>query len=269
METKQIFTNGCFDILHAGHVDYLARARAHGDVLIVGLNSDDSVRRLKGPSRPINSQRERAVVLDALRCVDMVVVFDEDTPLELIRRVQPDVLVKGGDYTEENVVGAEIVRSRGGEVALIPFVHDTSTSSIIAKATGDGEASVPTASAVNWFEIPTTDFERAVRFYEEIFACTLRRMELPGATVPIPMAVFPAQGDGTTGALVHVPEHKPATAGPMLYLNANPDLALILRRVEHAGGSIIMPKSLIPGSFGHMAIFIDSEGNHMALHSMS
>jgi rfaE bifunctional protein nucleotidyltransferase chain/domain len=130
-----VFTNGCFDILHAGHVDYLARARAHGNVLIVGVNSDSSVQRLKGPSRPINSEHERAVVLDALRSVDMVVVFEEDTPLELIQLVQPHVLVKGGDYTEANVVGAEFVRARGGEVVLIPFVHNTSTSAIISRAT--------------------------------------------------------------------------------------------------------------------------------------
>jgi rfaE bifunctional protein nucleotidyltransferase chain/domain len=129
-----VFTNGCFDILHAGHVDYLERARAHGDMLVVGLNSDDSVRRLKGESRPVNSQNERAIVLNAVRSVDMVVVFEEDTPLELILQVQPDVLVKGGDYTEQNVVGAEFVRSRGGEVVLIPFVHNTSTSAIISRA---------------------------------------------------------------------------------------------------------------------------------------
>ncbi len=264
-----VFTNGCFDILHAGHADYLARARAHGDMLVLGLNSDASVRRLKGPARPVNSERERAIVLDALRSVDMVVVFDEDTPLELIHEVRPDVLVKGGDYTEENVVGAEFVRSSGGEVALIPFVHDTSTTSILARATGGEEKrATVNRSAVDWFEIPTADFERAVRFYESVFDRPMQRMELPGAMEPIPMAVFPSEGDGATGALVHIKEHKPATAGPLLYLNANPDLAPVLARIEAAGGHIIMGKSELPNSFGYMAIFIDSEGNHMALHSM-
>ncbi|MFM8569630.1 MAG: D-glycero-beta-D-manno-heptose 1-phosphate adenylyltransferase [Candidatus Kapaibacterium sp.] len=266
-DLRIVFTNGCFDILHAGHADYLARARAHGDLLVVGLNSDSSVRRLKGASRPVNTERERALVLDALRVVDMVVVFDEDTPLELIQEVRPDVLVKGGDYTEETVVGAEFVRSRGGDVALIPFVHETSTSSIISRAASDRGMAPRNISAVHWFEIPTTDFERAVHFYETLFDRTLRRMELPGAMEPIPMAVFPSEGNGATGALVRIKEHTPATAGPLLYLNADPDLAPVLARVETAGGTVIMGKSELPNSFGFMAIFIDSEGNHMALHS--
>ncbi|MFN5865486.1 MAG: VOC family protein [Candidatus Kapaibacterium sp.] len=122
-------------------------------------------------------------------------------------------------------------------------------------------------SAATWFEIPTTDFERAVRFYETIFQITMQRMEIPGAQEPIPMAFFPSEGDGSGGALVYIKEHKPATAGPLLYLNAEPDLTAILGRVETAGGQIIMGKSELPNSFGYMAIFIDTEGNHMALHA--
>lgn len=122
-------------------------------------------------------------------------------------------------------------------------------------------------SAATWFEIPTTNFERAVKFYESIFHITMQRMETPGAQEPIPMAFFPTEGDGSGGALVYIQEHKPATAGPLLYLNAQPDLTAILERVESAGGHIIMGKSELPNSFGYMAIFIDSEGNHMGLHS--
>ena len=122
--------------------------------------------------------------------------------------------------------------------------------------------------AINWFEIPTLDIDRAVLFYEQIFKCTMRRMELPGEQEPIPMAVFPAEGEGVSGALVHIKEHRPACAGPLLYLNANPDLDVVLSRVASAGGQIIMPKTQIPNGFGYMGIFVDSEGNHMALHSM-
>jgi D-beta-D-heptose 7-phosphate kinase/D-beta-D-heptose 1-phosphate adenosyltransferase len=131
-----VFTNGCFDILHRGHVEYLSAARQLGDVLIVGLNSDASVRRLKGPERPINSQEDRAAVLDALRAVDAVTIFEEDTPAELIATVQPDVLVKGGDYTEATVVGADLVRSRGGRVVIVPLVEGRSTSAVIARLRG-------------------------------------------------------------------------------------------------------------------------------------
>lgn len=122
--------------------------------------------------------------------------------------------------------------------------------------------------AINWFEIPTSDFDRAVTFYESILTCTMRRMEIPGAQEPIPMAVFPATEQGISGALVYLKEHRPAAAGPLLYLNANPDLNVILSRIEEAGGRIIMPKTPLPNNFGYMAIFFDSEGNHMALHSM-
>ncbi len=136
-----VFTNGCFDILHRGHVTYLAAARALGDVLVLGLNSDASVRRLKGPSRPINSTEDRAAVMDALRAVDYVTIFDEDTPLELIQSVKPDILVKGGDYEIADIVGADFVQARGGSVRTIPFVEGKSTTGLIrainAQQSGD------------------------------------------------------------------------------------------------------------------------------------
>lgn len=128
---KLVFTNGCFDVLHFGHVHYLMQAKQLGDVLVVGLNSDGSVRRLKGPSRPINGEKERAFVLAALECVDFVVVFEEDTPKELIETVQPDVLVKGGDYEIANIVGADFVTKNGGTVTTIPFVEGFSSTHII------------------------------------------------------------------------------------------------------------------------------------------
>jgi rfaE bifunctional protein nucleotidyltransferase chain/domain len=131
---KIVFTNGCFDILHAGHVDYLAQARDLGDILVIGLNSDDSVKRLnKGAERPINSQEARAKVLAALGCVDAIVYFNEDTPYELIKLVQPDFLVKGNDYKVEEIVGYDIVTSRGGKVVTIPFLEGFSTTGIIEK----------------------------------------------------------------------------------------------------------------------------------------
>ena len=128
-----VFTNGCFDLLHVGHVKYLQAARRLGDLLVLGLNSDDSIRRLKGPNRPLISQDERAHILAALDCIDQVVIFDEDTPLELIRLLRPDILVKGGDYAPEGVVGKEIVESWGGRVELIQFVDGKSTTNIIEK----------------------------------------------------------------------------------------------------------------------------------------
>lgn len=137
---RVVFTNGCFDLLHPGHVMLLAEARRRGDVLIVGINSDASVKRLKGESRPILSQRDRAQVLGGLDAVDFVVVFDEDTPEKLIGIVRPDVLVKGGDYTEETVVGAAFVRSYGGDVALVPLVEGRSTTSMVGRIRGDGNA---------------------------------------------------------------------------------------------------------------------------------
>ena len=129
-----VFTNGVFDLLHAGHVDVLLGARAEGTHLVVGVNSDASVRRLgKGPNRPVRSERERAYVLAALECVDLVVIFDEATPAELVAALQPDVLVKGGDYAPEHVVGADVVRARGGRVVIIPLTPGHSTTATIAR----------------------------------------------------------------------------------------------------------------------------------------
>lgn len=131
---RVVFTNGCFDILHAGHVRYLAAARVLGDVLILGLNSDASVRRLKGETRPVNSEEDRAEVVGALASVDYVVIFGEDTAEELIAKVQPAVYAKGGDYTLETLPEARIVEGYGGEVAFIPLVEGKSTTNIIARA---------------------------------------------------------------------------------------------------------------------------------------
>ena len=132
-KTTVVFTNGCFDVLHLGHVAYLAEARTMGDLLVVGLNSDDSVRRLKGPSRPINDEHARAMVLASLQCVDYVILFDEDTPLELIQTVKPNVLVKGGDYTIDTIVGAPFVQKHGGIVRTIPLVEGFSTTDTLKK----------------------------------------------------------------------------------------------------------------------------------------
>jgi D-beta-D-heptose 7-phosphate kinase / D-beta-D-heptose 1-phosphate adenosyltransferase len=132
-----VFTNGCFDLLHAGHVTYLERARQQGDRLVVGLNTDRSVSALKGPSRPVIQEHDRARVLAALESVDAVVLFDEDTPIELIRALRPDVLVKGSDYTEAQVVGAEDVKSWGGRVALIDFLPGRSSTTILNRIAGD------------------------------------------------------------------------------------------------------------------------------------
>src|SRR4029079_904165 len=129
-----VFTNGVFDILHPGHLRYLQAARRHGDLLIVGLNSDASVRRNKGPERPVNPEAERAEVLEALACVDAVSVFDEDTPADIIRRVQPDVLVKGADWAPDKIVGRDTVEARGGRVILEPVASGYSTTSLIEKA---------------------------------------------------------------------------------------------------------------------------------------
>lgn len=133
LDGSLVFTNGVFDLLHPGHVDVLTAARREGDALVVGLNSDASVRRLKGPERPVRSEAERAYVLAALAAVDAVIVFDEDTPLELIRALEPDVIVKGGDYTEATVVGAPDVRARGGRVVIVPITPGHSTTSTIAR----------------------------------------------------------------------------------------------------------------------------------------
>lgn len=130
------FTNGVFDLLHPGHIDVLLGARRQGDALVVGVNSDDSVRRLKGPERPVRTAAERCYVLAALSMVDAVVVFDQDTPLELITELRPDILVKGGDYSESSIVGARDVRSWGGTVAIIPLTPGHSTTSTIERLRG-------------------------------------------------------------------------------------------------------------------------------------
>jgi D-beta-D-heptose 7-phosphate kinase/D-beta-D-heptose 1-phosphate adenosyltransferase len=129
-----VFTNGVFDLLHPGHLRYLQAARAHGDLLVVGLNSDASVRRNKGPERPINPEHERAEVLAALACVDAVSIFDEDTPADIIRRVQPDILVKGADWPADQIVGRDTVEARGGRVVLEPVEQGYSTTAIIDRA---------------------------------------------------------------------------------------------------------------------------------------
>ncbi|GAA4436464.1 hypothetical protein GCM10023148_43060 [Actinokineospora soli] len=126
-----VFTNGCFDVLHRGHIAYLTQARRLGDVLVVAVNGDASVRRLKGPGRPVNPAADRAEVLSALSCVDHVTVFDEDTPTELIRALRPDTYVKGGDYTESMLDEAAVVRACGGEVRIVDYVPDQSTTAVI------------------------------------------------------------------------------------------------------------------------------------------
>jgi D-glycero-beta-D-manno-heptose 1-phosphate adenylyltransferase len=130
---KIIFTNGCFDIIHLGHVDYLSKAADCGDILIIGLNTDQSVRNIKGPERPINNENARARVLAAFSFVSAVVFFDEPTPYELIKKVQPDVLVKGSDYKAEDIVGYDIVTAKGGQVITIDFLEGYSTTGIIQK----------------------------------------------------------------------------------------------------------------------------------------
>ena len=128
---KVVFTNGCFDIIHAGHIDYLNKAKALGDVLIVGLNTDDSVKRIKGDKKPIINQDERAEIISNIKPVDYVVFFDEDTPAELINKLVPDILIKGADWNINEIVGGETVLANGGEVKTIEFVNDQSTSKII------------------------------------------------------------------------------------------------------------------------------------------
>ncbi len=130
---KVVFTNGCFDILHLGHVDYLEKARGLGDKLVLGLNTDDSVSRFKGPFRPIQDQNSRAHILASLQFIDLVVFFNEDTPFDLISALVPDILVKGSDYLAENIVGADVVKSNGGVVKTIEFVPGYSTTRIVEK----------------------------------------------------------------------------------------------------------------------------------------
>ncbi len=133
-QKKVVFTNGCFDILHRGHVEYLCHARDLGDVFVLGLNTDSSVKRLgKSPERPINNETTRAIILAALECVDAIILFDEDTPYELINFIQPDVLVKGSDYKAEDIVGYDIVTNKGGKVITIQLVDGFSTTKLIEK----------------------------------------------------------------------------------------------------------------------------------------
>lgn len=130
---KVVFTNGCFDLLHAGHVDYLVKAANLGDFFVVALNTDRSIKALKGDKRPINALAQRLNVVAALECVDAVIAFDADTPKELIEHVKPDILVKGGDYTLETIVGSDFVLKEGGQVEIVPFVEAISTTQIIEK----------------------------------------------------------------------------------------------------------------------------------------
>ncbi|MFH1790677.1 MAG: D-glycero-beta-D-manno-heptose 1-phosphate adenylyltransferase [Candidatus Omnitrophota bacterium] len=130
---KIIFTNGCFDILHFGHVKYLAQAKSEGDILVVGVNSDSSVKRLKSAGRPVNPEHARAGVIGSLECVDYVTIFSEDTPLETITALKPDVLVKGGDWQGKDIVGGEFVKSKGGKVKTVPFIDGYSTTAVISK----------------------------------------------------------------------------------------------------------------------------------------
>ena len=130
---RVVFTNGVFDILHPGHLRYLQHARGLGDVLVIGVNTDRSVRAIKGESRPVTPEHERAEILAALDCVDAVVLFDEPTPYELIKRLQPDVIVKGADWPEESMIGRDIVEARGGRVVRVPFETGYSTTAIIEK----------------------------------------------------------------------------------------------------------------------------------------
>jgi rfaE bifunctional protein nucleotidyltransferase chain/domain len=130
---KVVFTNGCFDLLHIGHIRYLQEARTKGDLLVVGLNADASVKRLKGPTRPLQIEADRAEILAALACVDLTVLFEEDTPENLIKLVKPDVLVKGGDWKPEQIVGGPFVQSYGGLVLSLQFVQGRSTTNIMSK----------------------------------------------------------------------------------------------------------------------------------------
>jgi len=132
-----VFTNGCFDILHRGHITYLSKAKSLGDVLIVGVNSDESIQRLKGPERPINKLEDRMMVLSALSCIDYIVPFKDRTPLSLIKTIHPDIYVKGGDYTKETLPEAPIVEAQRGRVEILPYISDYSTTDIIKHIRND------------------------------------------------------------------------------------------------------------------------------------
>jgi rfaE bifunctional protein nucleotidyltransferase chain/domain len=144
-----VFTNGCFDVLHRGHVAYLNQARLLGDVLIVAVNADDSVRRLKGPARPVNPAADRAAMLAALSCVDHVTIFEEDTPAELLRRLRPEVYAKGGDYTPQMLPEAAVVAEYGGTVRIVDYVSDHSTTAVIDRIRATGPSSAPPARSAS------------------------------------------------------------------------------------------------------------------------
>lgn len=144
-DARIVFTNGVYDLLHRGHAEYLEEARALGDRLVVGVNSDASVRRLKGPTRPIVPQADRAALVAALACVDLAVIFDEDTPLSLIEAIEPDVLVKGADWAEDKIVGADFVRARGGRVERIALREGLSTSALVERIRAGRSAAEPWA----------------------------------------------------------------------------------------------------------------------------
>ncbi len=131
--SSAVFTNGCFDILHKGHIACLEASKKLGDFLIIGLNSDSSVKRLKGPHRPINKWEDRAYVLSRLRCVDCVIGFDEETPIDLIKALRPDIITKGGDYKEDEMIGGSFVKSYGGQIVILPYISGYSTTKIIDK----------------------------------------------------------------------------------------------------------------------------------------
>ena len=130
---KIVFTNGCFDILHPGHIHILDQAKSYGDILIVGLNSDESIKRLKGPKRPKVSQKDRLRILSSIKFVDYAILFEEDTPLKLIKKIKPNILVKGGDYNSDDIVGSEFVKSNGGEIKIVQLLEGYSSSSLIDK----------------------------------------------------------------------------------------------------------------------------------------
>jgi len=130
---KIVFTNGCFDILHPGHIHILDQAKSYGDILIVGLNSDESIKKLKGPKRPKVSQKDRLRILSSIKFVDYAILFEEDTPLKLIKKIKPNILVKGGDYNSDDIVGSEFVKSNGGEIKIVQLLEGYSSSSLIDK----------------------------------------------------------------------------------------------------------------------------------------
>jgi D-glycero-beta-D-manno-heptose 1-phosphate adenylyltransferase len=128
-----VFTNGCFDIIHAGHIDLLRRCASSGDKLVIGLNSDESVKRIKGNNRPINNQKNRSMILEAIKYIDLVVIFDEDTPYNLINSIRPDILIKGGDWSPDKIVGRDIVESYGGKVLSLPLLEGHSTTNLLER----------------------------------------------------------------------------------------------------------------------------------------